>query len=60
MDVTVGSAMSLEAVQRTSKEVLQAKNQNLVSHLCKHYKKAGAHAKSDGKLIGGRWLFYEA
>ncbi len=32
VDVKAGTAMSLEAVQTPSKEVLQAKKQNLVSH----------------------------
>ena len=28
--------------------------------LCEHYKKADANTKSNGKIFGGRWLFYEA
>ncbi len=39
VDVTAGTAMSLEAVQTPSKEVLQAKNLNLVSHYVSIIKK---------------------
>ncbi len=39
IDVTAGTAMSLEAVQTPSKEVLQAKKQNLVSHYVSIIKK---------------------
>ena len=39
IDVAAGTAMSLEAVQTPSKEVLQSKNQNLVSHYVSIMKK---------------------
>ncbi len=39
VDVKAGTAMSLEAVQTPSKEVLQAKKQNLVSHYVSIIKK---------------------
>ena len=39
IDVAAGTAMSLEAVQTPSKEVLQAKKQNLVSHYVSIIKK---------------------
>ena len=39
VDVAAGTAMSLEAVQTPSKEILQAKKQNLVSHYVSIIKK---------------------
>ena len=39
VDVTAGTAMSLEAVQTPSKDILQAKKQNLVSHYVSIIKK---------------------
>lgn len=39
IDVAAGTAMSLEAVQTPSKEILQSKNENLVSHYVSIIKK---------------------
>ena len=39
IDVAAGTALSLEAVQTPSKEILQSKNQNLVSHYVSIIKK---------------------
>jgi hypothetical protein len=39
IDVAAGTAMSLEAVQTPSKEILQTKNQNLISHYVSIIKK---------------------
>ncbi len=60
VDVEACTAMSLEAVQTPSQEVLKSKKSEFGEPLCEHYKKANACIKSDGQIPCSRWLFYEA
>ena len=59
IDVSAGTAMSLEAVQTPSKEVLQKRKQNQVSHYVSIIKKADVCVEDDGEIPDSRWVFYE-
>ncbi|MBA3284926.1 MAG: transposase [Nitrosopumilus sp.] len=57
VDTAAGTAMSLEAVQTPSKEVLQAKKQNLVSHYVSIIKKQMPTLKSMVKYLAADGYF---
>jgi hypothetical protein len=60
VDVAAGTALSLEAVQTPSKEMLHSRKQNQVSHYVSIIKKQMPTLKGHGEVPGGGRIFYEA